>query len=248
MIAELPPCAATGPVEILTTVAPAPAASATGGGQQPNGASIVASVASQVAASPSGSATSGQGSSSGSGGSAAASTGNGSSGSNDSSGSTGDVPTLVPVIPGHIDPHANSTLQPSSNNSIAFQQNGTDGNSPYLFAEANVTYQYPTVILPHSALISSVQCASDGLIITFDNAAAYQYVKSHWTLNNGQGFLLVAEWQACMGGSAEDGGGHVYYLVSALGYDDSKETVHVTARILAIENALDEVSPYCTFI
>ena len=244
MIAELPPCAPTGSVEIITTVAPAPDAQTTGDTGRPTEASIEASVASQIGSSPSGSASGG--SISGSSSAVSISAGGDTSSAaetEDSSSSSGDPANLVPVTPSHIDPHSPSTLQPSNNGSLSYQQNGTDPSSevPYLFAEANVTYQYPTVILPHSALISSVQCESDGLLITFEDGTAYNYVKTHWTTNHDQGFLLVAEWQACMGGSAADAGGHVYYLVSGLGYEDGKASVHISGKVIAIENAMDQV-------
>lgn len=111
-----------------------------------------------------------------------------------------------------------------------------------MFAEANVTYQFPTVVLPHSALVSSVACVSDGLAITFADSTAYKYVEANWNTYNGQGFLLVADWQPCMGGSEADKGGHVYYLVTGLSYNDATMTVHATAREIEIQNALGQVS------
>lgn len=204
---------------------------------------MVASVASQVGSTPSGSAGTG-GSSGNSGNGGTSSSGSNASGSDGSGTSTSSapVPTMTAVIPNHIDPHNTTNLQPSKNGSTAYQQNGTDSSTtdPYVFAEANVTYQYPTVILPHSALISSVACASDGLLITFDDKTAYDYVHTHWTIGT-EGFLLVADWQACMGGSSADAGGHVYYLVTGLTFNDSTMQVHVIAHVVVIENALDQV-------
>lgn len=157
--------------------------------------------------------------------------------------SVSGAPVLKPVVPSTVDTGSLNNLYPTNNGSISFTQNGTavDTSIPYLFAEANVTYQYPTVVLPNSAYISSVLCEPYGLDVNFNSAEAYNYVETHWSTNgtNGtNGFLLVTDSLHC---NAADDGVHVFWLVSNLTFVDSNHTVQVTATEVAVENAYDQV-------
>jgi hypothetical protein len=102
-----------------------------------------------------------------------------------------------------------------------------------------MSYNYPTVVLPNSAYISSINCTNTGLVIDFNNAEAYQFVKANWTTNNGAGFLLITYSLEC--NLAQDGY-HVYWLVDALSYDDATQSVTATAEEVATADALGNVS------
>jgi hypothetical protein len=110
---------------------------------------------------------------------------------------------------------------------------------PQLFAEAQMSYNYPTVVLPNSAYISSINCTNTGLVIDFNNPEAYQFVNANWTTNNGEGFLLITYSLEC--NLAQDGY-HVYWLVDALSYDDATQSVTATAEEVATADALGNVS------
>jgi hypothetical protein len=113
---------------------------------------------------------------------------------------------------------------------------------PYIFAEANITFQYPTVILPQSAYVSSLTCEPYGLQIGFNDTSAYQYVEQHWpsAANNSGSFMLVTNSMDC---NDVNDGIHVYWLVDKLTYIDGNMTIDVTAQEIAIEDAYGEVCP-----
>lgn len=102
-----------------------------------------------------------------------------------------------------------------------------------------MSYNYPTVVLPNSAFISSINCTNTGLIIDFNYPEAYQFVKANWTTNNGEGFLLITYSLEC--NLAQDGY-HVYWLVDALSYDDATQSVTATAEEVATADVLGNVS------
>ncbi|KAJ9123890.1 hypothetical protein QFC22_000678 [Naganishia vaughanmartiniae] len=156
-------------------------------------------------------------------------------------GATESAPTLFPIVPpGHDTTHV-GTLTPSTNGSYYYTQNGTtDTSIEHLFAEVNTTYMYPTVTIPHTALISSVTCLANGteLAIAFNSTTAYQYAMTHWTVGK-EGFLLVTDTIGC---SASNDGQHTYWLVSGLTYNDATSTITAKVTELAVADALDNVS------
>ncbi|KAJ9097591.1 hypothetical protein QFC21_004625 [Naganishia friedmannii] len=156
-------------------------------------------------------------------------------------GATESAPTLFPIVPpGHDTTHV-GTLTPSTNGSYYYTENGTiDTSIEHLFAEVNTTYMYPTVTIPHTALISSVTCLANGteLAIAFNSTDAYQYAMTHWTVGK-EGFLLVTDTIGC---SASNDGQHTYWLVSGLTYNNATSTVIAKVTELAVADALDNVS------
>ena len=149
--------------------------------------------------------------------------------------------TLMPALPTSVNPGSVDTLNPGSNGNLSFVPGGVDpatANEPYPFAEANVTYNYPTVILPHSNLISKVQCEPYGLSIQFNDLRAYQYVEHNWVVGK-EGLLLVTSSLHC---NEADDGPHVYWLVHSLGFNDANMTVSVNATEIAVEDAYGQVS------
>lgn len=154
---------------------------------------------------------------------------------------TGSPTILNPITPPSVNPGDLTNLQPSSNGSYYYTPGGNpDTSIEHQFAEMNLTYQYPTVVLPHSAYVSGIQCLPNGqgLEIDFNSTDAYNYVKSHWT--NGS-FLLVTYSLGCEANTGEEAGDHVYWLVKDLVYDDGKLSVRVDAAEVAYEDAMDEV-------
>lgn len=138
----------------------------------------------------------------------------------------------------------------------------TDPDIPTLFAEANVTYQRPAVVLPHSSLVRFTRCLNDGIRVGFRSEAAYQYVATHWTrylesphlspranlhgyadalkdANDETGFLLITDSLHCDGSET---GMHSYWHVSALLFDERARTVDARAIEVGVKEAYDDVS------
>lgn len=196
------------------------------------------------------------GSSSNSGSSAGSTSGGGSGGSSGTTVTTGTsgssagtpvntnggAPTVLnPITPPSVNPGDVTNLQPSGNGSYYFTPGGNpDMSIEHQFAEMNLTYNYPTVILPHSDYISDIKCLPNGqgLEIDFNSTDAYNYVKTHWT--NGS-FLLVTYSLGCEANTGEEAGDHVYWLVHDLVFNDAQHSVRVDAQEIAYEDAADEV-------
>lgn len=234
VIANLPPCATEGVA--ITTVAPAGPASSSAAS---HGSNYVP---------PSGS-SSGSGSSTGSGaspngasGSKAGTGSNSGSPSGSISGSNPDssVPIMKPSTPNTVDPNDVNNLHPTPNTTIVLTPGGSEVNAsvPHHFAELNVTFQYPTVMLPYSSYVKDFECESYGLDVTFNDLDAYNFAKANWTTYGEKGFLLVTPSLHC---NAADDGEHVYWLVHSISFDDQTKTVKVVAEEVAVENAMGEV-------
>jgi hypothetical protein len=137
-----------------------------------------------------------------------------------------------------------------------------DPDVPSLFARANVTYQRPAVVLPHSSLVRYTRCLLDGIRVGFESQEAYDYAETHWPVyldaphltprgnaegfagtlmdkNNETGFLLISESLHC---DASESGLHSYWHVSKLDFDDETKTVSATAVEVGVDGAFDDVS------
>lgn len=108
-----------------------------------------------------------------------------------------------------------------------------------MFAEANITYQHPAVIIPHSDLIRYTFCLNNGIEIGFQSAAAYEYAKTHWTVEQGGKFLLVTESLHC---NAADVGNHVYWLASEFQHRDEDKVITAIAEEVGLNKAYNDVS------
>ena len=141
----------------------------------------------------------------------------------------------------------------------------TDSDVATLFAEANVTYQRPAVVLPHSSLVRFTRCLNNGIRLGFRGEEPYHYVKSHWPrylksahlspranlegfaealkdANDETGFLLISDSLHC---DASESGIHSYWHVTSLHFDDQAQTVDARAIEVGVKGAFDDVSPYC---
>jgi hypothetical protein len=115
-----------------------------------------------------------------------------------------------------------------------------DTSIEHLFAETNMTFQYPAVILPHSSHVYSISCLSSGIAVTFSNTTVYQFVQHNWSVGT-TGFLLITPSLGCTE-TTVDQGFWTYWLVSAISFDDATMSVSVVAVEIATENALNQVS------
>ena len=89
------------------------------------------------------------------------------------------------------------------------------------------------MVLEHSQFVKSVDCASDGLLVTFTDAQAYNFAKSSWSSTSD--FVLVTYTNGC-GSSNEQ---RTFWLVDHLNFLDDKNAIDcVTQKELAIEDAI----------
>lgn len=149
------------------------------------------------------------------------------------------APTLLPGQPSNVNPKDTGNLAPITSGAQTYKEPTTDTTTQYVFAEANVTYQYPTIVLPHTNFVSDAKCTANGLQLVFADSAAYAFVKKNWVVPK-QGLILVTWSLHC---NAADDGLHVYWQVMSFAFNDATMTVTVVAQEVAIENALHEVSP-----
>lgn len=188
---------------------------------------------------------SGAGSSSNSPSTGGAGTGSNGSGGN-GSGSEQQPPKVIlqPVVPPTVQPSDPTVLQPAINGSQTFRSGEWTVNpsEPFWFAHANITYRYLTVILPHSDLLTSINCTKDGFLIDFAGSKAsedaYNFVKTHWP-QNGTDFILATKELRCTNSTE---GQYAYWFVDRLEYEDGPLIVHVIGREIHIHDVLNDVS------
>ena len=92
------------------------------------------------------------------------------------------------------------------------------------------------MVLEHSQYVKSVDCAGDGLLVTFTDSKAYDFAKSSWSSTSD--FVLVTYTNGC-GSSNEQ---RTFWLVDHLNFLDDKNAIDcVTQKELAVEDAIDGV-------
>ena len=103
----------------------------------------------------------------------------------------------------------------------------------HVFSLLNTNLSYPSVVLEHSQFVKSVDCAADGLLVTFTDAEAYDFAKSSWSSTSD--FVLVTYTNGC-GSSNEQ---RTFWLIDHLNFLDNKNAIDcVTQKELAIEDAI----------
>ncbi|KJY01342.1 hypothetical protein TI39_contig295g00018 [Zymoseptoria brevis] len=164
------------------------------------------------------------------------------SGSTDSN-ATGTTPspyggqTLLPAV--HFDHPLDSleNLAPGNATQLYYTQDGiSDPAVQHLFAQLSTTLQHETVILEHSAFVSSVSCSADGIVVKFNNASAFQYASTAWS--SIPEFVLVTYTAGC--GDAENQ--RTFWLVN--GVTPSQADHSILCKIekeIAIEDMFNDV-------
>lgn len=154
------------------------------------------------------------------------------------------APTLRPIVPRHIDTHAYDTLLPDHMATVHYHDEEADKAQPHLLAIANLTFQYPAVLLPHSAYIDWVSCEDNGLLIQFNDRGASEFVRENWNCTD-EDFLMVTEPLHC--NKDADPGTHIYWLVTNLEFEnqDGCLKVKACASEIDVNSACGEV---CTAV
>lgn len=81
----------------------------------------------------------------------------------------------MPVKRPHFDRGNMKNVVPSKNTSCYYSANSTSGSMVM-----NNTMKYPTVVLEDIASIVNVDCTSDSVAVTFDDAAIFRKAQSAW--------------------------------------------------------------------
>lgn len=94
---------------------------------------------------------------------------------------------FAPVLAPHTDRHDLSHIYPASNISLHYASNTTvSGNS-----NINVTHtmKYPAVLLEQIASVSSVDCSTDSVAVTFNDSTVFEATEASWSAEGT--FVLV---------------------------------------------------------
>ncbi|OAG36510.1 hypothetical protein AYO21_09317 [Fonsecaea monophora] len=166
---------------------------------------------------------------SGSGGSSAGGSSSGGSpgGWSYSSGNSGGRPAIVSapapihtLTPGFRPSHNDqdlSHLRPGSAKNLFFAQGAPNSgiSSGSLYVSAGTTFQYPTVVLDHSAFVT-VTVSGSSLTVVFVSQQAYSYATKSWPAD-GTWFVLATT-------EGSDDGHYVYYLTSSVRFNSATST------------------------
>jgi hypothetical protein len=125
-----------------------------------------------------------------------------------SSGVDGPTTNLEPVIPPEVDQDALSILALDTHVDLAWAGTPADTGTKRMlkragavFAQAALTFAYPTVPLDHSSFVSSVSCSGDTLTGTL-TSTAYAYAKKQWS--GAAEILFVTSVDSCGAKDAND--------------------------------------------
>lgn len=89
------------------------------------------------------------------------------------------------------------------------------------------------MVLEHSQFVKSVDCAADGLLVTFTDTTAYNFAKNSWSSTSD--FVLVTYTNGC--GSSSDQ--RTFWLIDHLNFPDGQNAIDCVAqKELAIEDAI----------
>lgn len=149
--------------------------------------------------------------------------------------------TLVPAQPPDVDIHHLDRLFPVLDGTHHYTPTGhpLDYNTATFFANANITYQYPTVVLPHSALISYTECVPGGFEIGFARSEAFNYVQKAWTILPHRALTLVSSSLEC---DSAGPGSHSYWNVTDLSFNPTTMSVTAKADEVELRHAYQKVS------
>ena len=111
-----------------------------------------------------------------------------------------------------------------------------------MMVELNANFSFPTVVLEHSAYISSVTWSPSELDVAFNSVGAYNYIKQSWNLPEASlvprdlttPFVLATTAQP--GDAQRD-----YFLVNKVHYDDARMRVVCYGSELDLDEAMDDL-------
>ncbi|KIW23961.1 uncharacterized protein PV07_09705 [Cladophialophora immunda] len=136
------------------------------------------------------------------------------------------IHTLTPgFLPSHNDQDL-SHLKPGSAKDLFFAQGAPNSgiSSGSLYVSAGTTFQYPTVVLDHSAFVTATVSGSS-LTVVFSSQQAYNYATKSWPAD-GTWFVLATT-------EGSDDGHYVYYLTSSVSFDSTTSTA--TCNVKAVD-------------
>ena len=107
-----------------------------------------------------------------------------------------------------------------------------------MFAHLNTTFNYPAIILEHSAYFESVSCVEDGLKVEFNSPEALSYAQNTWRKLVDDHWLLVSFSKGC---EVADNGQRTYWLVSDTHFDSNSLEVIVDCEQIDVSQAIDMV-------
>ncbi|KAI3607092.1 hypothetical protein WG66_007900, partial [Moniliophthora roreri] len=142
--------------------------------------------------------------------------------------STGAIPagaytSLVPSpIPG-LNLHSTNNLVANSTAQMFYQHDQTDPTAPTSYALLTIPNAlYPTVILDHSALISSISSTSTNVTIKLTSRDALLALAANWRSTSGPVLLITSTVGGIASNSTTD---HAYLLVASINTSEADLTI-----------------------
>ena len=112
-----------------------------------------------------------------------------------------------------------------------------------MMVQLNATFNFPTVILEHSAYILRIVWLRNELDIYFNSAGAYNYIKQSWNLPEASLVARDLTTPFVIGTVAQAGTGDQrdYFLVNRVHYADSELKVACYGTELDLDGAIDDL-------
>ena len=112
-----------------------------------------------------------------------------------------------------------------------------DTSLSHIFADVNMNFGQPTVVLENSAYIKSVSCSKYGLGVYFNNVDSFHYAEKQWT-SLGRDFYLVSFSDGCERANA---GHRTFWHVTGVSFDVTKGLAEAKCTEVGMENAAHNV-------
>ncbi|GCB17143.1 hypothetical protein AAWM_00028 [Aspergillus awamori] len=141
--------------------------------------------------------------------------------------------TLVPAHPpGHnaTDP---THLVPKLTQALHYREDGKTEKDPSSFGHMVSNFNHPTVVLDHSAHISSVTCLANGMDICFESEDAERQASKEWNMS--QSPLILASYHPGCGDYRS--GSRSYWKVSSIIFQSGQRCARANVTEMPLEEA-----------
>ncbi|RDL42412.1 uncharacterized protein BP5553_02391 [Venustampulla echinocandica] len=161
----------------------------------------------------------------------------------------GPIATLAPVIPtdhdmghiGHLTPHppnAGAVIHYAQESNPVTKVNLRTGSSAGIYAVVTPRWKVPSVVLDHSAMITSVEVSSMGnLIIIFQDLNSFDHIASSWDAS--QDIIFITFTLGC---GDYDKNQRCYYQAGQLIFDINTLTVVAIGQARPIGDAAHDIN------
>ncbi|RDW58463.1 hypothetical protein BP5796_12393 [Coleophoma crateriformis] len=144
--------------------------------------------------------------------------------------------TLAPNVHWSVDTNDVNNLIPSFSSDLYYASAPTiDAGVVHDFAVVNGSNTYPAIVLDHSSLISSIQCGTSKMVISFSNSEAFSIVQNTWTNT----YLIITSSTSCQTSANANNRG--FFIVNSTVFKPDLLTVVLDAITVGIQDALSDI-------